>query len=237
MMKTSSQGPNALVVDDHALSRRFSVVALRQVCRSVSQAEEGSQAIAQAGLSHPELIYMDIHLPDMPGLLAIRQIRRHWPAGLHQPRVIIVTADDSVELRNELSREPVDQLLVKPVRLETLLASAGNGAMDHTRDMESAGSRRDTSVDKKLQAMFQSELREQLPLLDTWIADLEWVSAGRVLHQLIASSAICGQRRLERHCRELYEAVIAGDGPARIAQAYYPFLLEADRVRLFPVAG
>jgi DNA-binding NarL/FixJ family response regulator len=78
-----------LIADDHTLVRQ----GLRQLCEGlggftvVAEAENGAQAVALARTAHPDVILMDIVMPDVDGVEAIRQIMRETPAA----RIIALT--------------------------------------------------------------------------------------------------------------------------------------------------
>jgi DNA-binding NarL/FixJ family response regulator len=78
-----------LIADDHTLVRQ----GLRQLCEGlggftvVAEAENGAQAVALARTARPDVILMDIVMPDLDGVQAIRQIIRETPAA----RVIALT--------------------------------------------------------------------------------------------------------------------------------------------------
>jgi DNA-binding NarL/FixJ family response regulator len=78
-----------LITDDHTLVRQ----GLRQLCEGlggftvVAEAENGAQAVALARTAHPDVILMDIVMPDVDGVEAIRQIMRETPAA----RIIALT--------------------------------------------------------------------------------------------------------------------------------------------------
>jgi hypothetical protein len=69
-------------------------------------------------------------------------------------------------------------------------------------------------------------------MLDQYISALDWKPASEILHQLIASSAMCREKELENCSRLLYQAISANPGPKTIAQAYHPFLRAASQTKM-----
>jgi two-component system, NarL family, response regulator LiaR len=78
-----------LVVDDHAIIRKGIRAVLEIVpdIEMVGEAENGIQAVQLEGELHPDVILMDLMMPEMDGIACIRQIRdRHSPA-----RILVLT--------------------------------------------------------------------------------------------------------------------------------------------------
>lgn len=73
----------ALVVDDHALMREVICMALQDYpatrIRVVARAADGRSALALARLHRPDLVFMDVDMPDMSGLEATRELGRILP--------------------------------------------------------------------------------------------------------------------------------------------------------------
>jgi DNA-binding NarL/FixJ family response regulator len=80
-----------LVADDHSLFRD-GLVSLLEVAgyTVVGQAGDGQSAIDQALNLHPDLILLDLHMPVMNGLEALRQIKEKQPATF----VVMLTVSD-----------------------------------------------------------------------------------------------------------------------------------------------
>lgn len=79
-----------LVVDDSAVSRRLlsSVLSGDPELEVVGEARDGGQAVEMAGSLKPDVITMDIHMPDMDGFETTRRIMEQSP----RP-IVIVSAD------------------------------------------------------------------------------------------------------------------------------------------------
>jgi len=79
----------------------------------------------------------------------------------------------------------------------------------------------DDSVSRALRSLFRSELVSRLKALDRCLARRDLVSAQGIIHQLIASSALCRQRRLERELRWLYAACHEPTDTPAVARGYF----------------
>ena len=71
-----SDSPLILVVDDSPLQRRIYSAALKAEGYTVIVAENGREAVEKALDYDPALILMDILMPEMDGLAAVRELRR-----------------------------------------------------------------------------------------------------------------------------------------------------------------
>jgi DNA-binding NarL/FixJ family response regulator len=112
-----------LLADDQALLRAgFAMVIDSQPdLEVVDQAGNGQDALAAAGVHHPDVVLMDIRMPVMDGLEATRRITAD-PA-LSQTRVIVLTTFDTDEYALEALRAGVSGFLLKDVKPEALLDS------------------------------------------------------------------------------------------------------------------
>ena len=219
-------GNRTLVVDDHDISSRYVVAVLGQHAGAVRQAPNAREALAMALTWHPHLICMDIHLPDINGLEVIRQIRLAWPADKPPPRVIILTGDDSGLKQSDLADLNIDALLVKPVTGQQLREAARISGNDRVEEPTPVGDK------LELRTLFREELERRLPELDQCVSNFDYKRATRILHQLIASSAMCDERELESGLRKLDATCRGDDSSAELARAYFG-MLESAREFLF----
>lgn len=58
-----------------------------RVIEAVGEASDGQGAIDQIALLHPDVVVMELHMPRLDGMTAIRIIKSRWP----QVRVVVLT--------------------------------------------------------------------------------------------------------------------------------------------------
>ncbi len=108
-----------LVVEDHEPSRILLQRLLRQAGLSVRTAENGQEALRQINESCPDLVLMDLMMPVMGGLEALRVLRSQSRS--HDLRVIILTGDLGHQNHDSLANEGASAFLSKPVEVPMLL--------------------------------------------------------------------------------------------------------------------
>lgn len=109
-----------LVVDDVATNRIVMKVKLTAACYSVDQAENGAQALKAARETKPDLILLDVMMPDMSGLDVCRILKAD-PDTADIPVVLITALFDQTAKMDGLEAG-ADDFLTKPVEEVTLLA-------------------------------------------------------------------------------------------------------------------
>lgn len=136
---------NVLVVEDSPTIRELLVNLLEQdpEIRVVGQAENGGKAVELAARLHPDLITMDIVMPDMNGLEATRMIMKTNPTA-----ILIVTAHaDSPELNVafEALRAGALDIISKPIAFQR---KNGVWEKDLAAKVKSLAKRRPSAVDE-----------------------------------------------------------------------------------------
>ena len=85
-------GPRVLIVDDHPSFRASARVLLEaEGFDVVGEAADGAQAITEAGRLRPEVVLLDVQLPDIDGFDVAARITGHPDS----PAVILVSSRDS----------------------------------------------------------------------------------------------------------------------------------------------
>ena len=83
--------PTVLVVDDHPTFRRFARQMLEEAGYSVvGEAADGASALARARALEPEIVLLDVLLPDISGLEVAAQL-----ADLSRPPAVVLTSSRS----------------------------------------------------------------------------------------------------------------------------------------------
>jgi len=105
-----------LVVDDEVGLRRFLVKELTARGLAVDAAGSGEEGLRKIAETIYDVVLLDMKMPGMDGLAALREIRRLEPA----PEVLILTGQGSVESAVEAMRAGAFHYLTKPFHLEEL---------------------------------------------------------------------------------------------------------------------
>ena len=111
---------NILIVEDNEHLRKILAKIVRFHGYEISETTTGTQAIKKAVFANPDLIFLDLGLPDMSGIEAGRAIRRN-PATSHIP-IIACSASLSEENRQEALRAGMDDYLLKPMSAAVIKA-------------------------------------------------------------------------------------------------------------------
>lgn len=110
-----------LIADDEALEREGLEWIVRRAMPDTFQmifAENGRRALELADEHRPHIIFMDIHMPGIQGLEALRQIRERMP----DTKLVLVTAYDYFAYAQEAVAIGVKEYIVKPAGREQITA-------------------------------------------------------------------------------------------------------------------
>ncbi|WP_050522544.1 response regulator [Pseudorhodobacter wandonensis] len=110
----ATTGLRVLVVDDIATNRLVASTYLRMLGAAMIEAESGAKALEIITTSCPDLILLDMNMPEMNGLQTLARIRS-LPGPLAKIPVIAMTANAMAEHRAEYMASGVDGYLAKPI--------------------------------------------------------------------------------------------------------------------------
>jgi len=117
-MTDNDQIPQVLVVDDEPNIRELVQVALKFHGCSVTTAATGKEALRQADAAQPDLIVLDVMLPDLDGFEVCRRLRA---AGNEVPVIFLTARDTSSDTVTGLALGG-DDYVTKPFSVEALVA-------------------------------------------------------------------------------------------------------------------
>jgi DNA-binding response OmpR family regulator len=110
-----------LVIDDDPVVRGTIRAILEDEGHSVSSAEDGRRGLAAFRKSRPDVVVIDIIMPDKEGIETIMELRSIWPEGL----IIAISGGGRIatdEFLKLAKRCGADAVLAKPFEPEALLA-------------------------------------------------------------------------------------------------------------------
>jgi DNA-binding NarL/FixJ family response regulator len=149
-----------LLADDQSLVR----AGFRMILRAepdidvVGEAADGREAVAKAATHRPDVVLMDVRMPEMNGIEATRQIA----AGEGAPRVLVLTTFDRDEYVYEALRAGAGAFLLKDAPEHQLLAAI--------RIVAEGGSLFSPSVTRRLIEQFTA--RGEPPVADAHLEQL-----------------------------------------------------------------
>jgi two-component system KDP operon response regulator KdpE len=130
-----SNTPHILIIDDEIQIQRALRTILTEKQFQVSTASRGEDGLALAAANEPDLIILDLGLPDMDGVEVCMRLRE-WT----QTPVIILSVRDSERQKVAALDQGADDYLTKPFSIEELLARV-RVALRHSVHMQGTQSK------------------------------------------------------------------------------------------------
>lgn len=119
-----------LLAEDVEMIRILMKRILEKKGHHVEMATDGRQAVEFLRAEEFDLVFLDMHMPEMDGLEATREIRRLGREGGRRPvRIVALTADVRREVQKQCQSAGIDAFISKPLRLEDLDALLNRGLL------------------------------------------------------------------------------------------------------------
>ncbi|MFZ4633286.1 MAG: response regulator transcription factor [Saprospiraceae bacterium] len=211
-MKENGQTKKILIVDDEPDILEFLQYNLKKEGYEVVSAVDGKQAIVVAEREKPNLIILDIMMPELDGVETCRMLR--GKKEFADIPIAFLTARD--EDFSQITALDVggDDYITKPIkprvlvsRINALLRRAARGADDDTMTIEL----HDLIIDKHKVLVFRGQEAIELPRKEFEILWLLASKPGRVFtreeifDKIWGSDVIVGNRTIDVHIRKLRE--------------------------------
>jgi DNA-binding NarL/FixJ family response regulator len=122
-----------LIVDDVAQVRQSlrTVLSLTADIEVVGEAVDGREAVQQVEALHPDVVLMDLEMPEMDGYTATLQIKARWPCC----QVVALSVHSYGEARQKARQSGVDEFIEKGASLKEILQAITKGSRTHLEDV------------------------------------------------------------------------------------------------------
>lgn len=201
-----------LVAEDNLLNRKVAGAFLAKLGYAARFACDGREALDLIERERFDVVLMDVDMPVMDGLAAVRELRRRMPRE-QAPRLVAVTANALPRDRVACLDAGYDDYLAKPLRIEQLAAQLrAVRRLPEIRidpasvDVAVLGNLDDTlgqAVVAELVATYDADARELLGALQIAAQRGDAVALARAAHTLKSISAALGAVSLRAICAEL----------------------------------
>ena len=179
MADTPHAGPRLLVVDDEESLVDLVSTALRFAGYQVTSEQNGFDALRAVKHAPPDLVILDVNMPDLDGFEVCRRIRRD---GHDMPVIFLTARDDLDDLRSGF-RQGGDDYLTKPfsleelsLRIEALLRRSKSGIGEPRRIASG-----DLIIDEDAHLVWDGEAQVQLSPTEYRLLRYLILNQGRVL--------------------------------------------------------
>jgi two-component system, OmpR family, KDP operon response regulator KdpE len=113
----TAEGPKILIIEDEQEIRRFLRASLGAHGYRLAESDSGKDGLMQAASQQPDLVLLDLGLPDLDGLEVIREVRK-WS----QVPIVILSARGQEREKVDALDAGADDYLTKPFSVGELLA-------------------------------------------------------------------------------------------------------------------
>ncbi|MGQ4647817.1 response regulator [Lyngbya aestuarii] len=211
-----------LVAEDNKVNQQLALQLLARMGYRVDVAGNGLEVIIALHRQHYDIVFMDVHMPEMDGLTATRQICQEWSSIL-RPWIIAMTANAMEGDRDQCLTAGMNDYISKPIRVEELIRSieqskTGVENPSSARVVAEVEEVISASVLQAFRAAMGSDASdllaqlielylEEAPLLlekmDTAVSKTDAAAMGQAAHTLKSSSASLGAIKLSQLCEQL----------------------------------
>ncbi len=216
-----------LIADDNPINLELVATLLHQLGATITQAADGDEAIELASSNKYDLILMDIHMPNISGLEAAREIRKYEATISRHTPIVALTADIMPETKKRVEASGMDDYLVKPVDETLLIDIVSNHLIKPLQKPKAKSPKRETKpkpasedvvrdldqainiaggkpeLAQKLFNQFCIDLPQQSESIRRAAKSRKWDELFDTAHSLHGSASICAATSLKNIAHEL----------------------------------
>jgi DNA-binding NarL/FixJ family response regulator len=204
-----------LIADDHPIVRDGfrGMFAAEPDCEVVAEAANGAEAVAMAKALHPDVILMDLRMPVMSGVEAIRELARNGAAA----RVLVITTyDTDQDVRPAIEAGATGYLLKDTGRDELLRAVR-------------AAARGEAVVSPAVANRMMSQLRAPREQLSDRELEILKLIADGASNKEAARQLFLSEATIKTHLLHLYAKLGVNDRAAAVATGFRRGLLDLEQ--------
>ncbi|TNF98055.1 MAG: response regulator, partial [Gammaproteobacteria bacterium] len=204
---------NILVVEDNELNQRYIMDLLSDYAVNVVCVDNGIKAVDACKNTYFDMIFMDLHMPELDGIDAIRQIRA-LPGEVANTPVIAITADIFVNDNDKLTEEGFTDLMLKPMdedRLDELINTYINlSASDNKTTAVTKHGVVSNMPEDMVEKLFESLYKDYTELAQTLI-DENFTRMHELAHEVLGLVSYFKVGSLADDIRHLQDAIKESD--------------------------
>lgn len=208
-----------LLAEDHKMVRQGTRLYLEGMgIEVVGEATTGVEAVRLAHELQPDVVVMDIHMPELTGIEATRRIRHDHPA----IRVLVLTAYDEPAYIHALLEAGADGFVLKTAELAELYRALEEVAVGHSAFDAS-------SLEKA------ADYRQNTPTLVEGLTERELeilsYAARGLTNKQIGQALFISDRTVQGHLQNIYQKLGAGTRTEAVTAALQHGLIQLDGER------
>jgi DNA-binding NarL/FixJ family response regulator len=208
-----------LLAEDHKMVRQGTRLYLEGMgVEVVGEATTGVEAVRLAHELQPDVVVMDIHMPELTGIEATRRIRHDHP----EIRVLVLTAYDEPAYIYALLEAGADGFVLKTAELSELYralreVAVGHSAFDASSLEKAADYRQNTA------ALIEGLTERELEILSH--------AARGLTNKQIGQALFISDRTVQGHLQNIYQKLGAGTRTEAVTAALQHGLIQLDGER------
>jgi DNA-binding NarL/FixJ family response regulator len=202
-----------LLVDDHSVVRMglAAVLSLDEGITVVAEAEDGAQALEKYRSESPDVVLMDVRMPGMGGLNALRAMRAAWPAA----RVLMLTTSELDEDIQQAIASGACGYLPKSVTRDELVRAI--------RHVHGGGHYLPEAMERRLH-----QLAKRRHLSAREIEVLDGMRRG-LSNRDIATALSISEHTVKAHVKAILQKLESADRAEAVARGFENGLLRVDQ--------
>jgi DNA-binding NarL/FixJ family response regulator len=208
-----SKSIRVLIVDDHAVVRMglTAVLSLEEDLAVVAEAEDGAQAIERYRSERPDVVLMDIRMPGLGGLEALRALLTEWPAA----RVLMLTTSELDEDLQQVMLAGACGYLLKSVTEDELVKAI--------RQVHATGRYVPEPLQRRL-----AQLAKRKQLSGREVEVLDGLRRG-LSSRDIALTLSLSEHTIKAHVKAILQKLESADRAEAVARGFEQGLLRVDQ--------